>query len=306
MRVRSASSSTERTRGRAARPGRAASRNRPRSSSASTRSGASRASSSLPMAVAADVANGASPARWAATIRATTSCSVIATTAVDRRPTVPVPPRRPGVPYSGSPARRSAARSRSMVRRVTPSSSARRRAEMVPGRGAAEVLADGVEPLDPAHRRQLVRNSDTTLSHDGSMLTSWHTNDAPLLGLRTVIYPAPDLDAAKATFTAVLGVAPYFDEPFYVGFDGRRLRARPRPVDRSGRRPDHLLGHERHRVGVRPDRRRRRRGARAGARGRRGDQGRHRRAAGRVPLRPDREPALRRRRAPDRRGGPRP
>ena len=44
------------------------------------------------------------------------------------------------------------------------------------------------------------------------------TNDAPLLGLRTVIYPAPDLDAAKATFTAVLCVAPYFDEPFYVGF----------------------------------------------------------------------------------------
>ena len=44
-------------------------------------------------------------------------------------------------------------------------------------------------------------------------------NDAPLLGLRTVIYPAPDLAAAKAVFTEVLGVAPYFDEPFYVGFD---------------------------------------------------------------------------------------
>ena len=45
------------------------------------------------------------------------------------------------------------------------------------------------------------------------------TNDAPLLGLRTVIYPAPDLAAAKAVFTEVLGVAPYFDEPFYVGFE---------------------------------------------------------------------------------------
>jgi len=39
------------------------------------------------------------------------------------------------------------------------------------------------------------------------------------LGLRTVIYPAPDLPAARAWFAARLGVEPYFDEPFYVGFD---------------------------------------------------------------------------------------
>lgn len=38
------------------------------------------------------------------------------------------------------------------------------------------------------------------------------------LGLRTVIYPAPDLDAAKAWWTSLLGVDPYFDEPFYVGY----------------------------------------------------------------------------------------
>ena len=38
-------------------------------------------------------------------------------------------------------------------------------------------------------------------------------------GLRTVIYPCPDLDAAKGWWTDVVGVAPYFDEPFYVGFD---------------------------------------------------------------------------------------
>jgi catechol 2,3-dioxygenase-like lactoylglutathione lyase family enzyme len=39
------------------------------------------------------------------------------------------------------------------------------------------------------------------------------------LGLRTVIYPATDLAAAKAWFAEILGVAPYFDEPFYVGFN---------------------------------------------------------------------------------------
>ncbi len=37
-------------------------------------------------------------------------------------------------------------------------------------------------------------------------------------GLRTVIYPTTDLDAAKAWWTALLGAGPYFDEPFYVGF----------------------------------------------------------------------------------------
>ena len=39
-----------------------------------------------------------------------------------------------------------------------------------------------------------------------------------LLGLRTVIYPAPDLTKAKQWYLDVLGVPPYFDEPFYVGF----------------------------------------------------------------------------------------
>ena len=40
-----------------------------------------------------------------------------------------------------------------------------------------------------------------------------------LLGLRTVIYPAPDLAASKAWFSLVLGASPYFDQPFYVGFE---------------------------------------------------------------------------------------
>ena len=40
-----------------------------------------------------------------------------------------------------------------------------------------------------------------------------------LQGLRTVIHPVGDLDAAKAWWTALLGFAPYFDQPFYVGFE---------------------------------------------------------------------------------------
>jgi predicted enzyme related to lactoylglutathione lyase len=41
---------------------------------------------------------------------------------------------------------------------------------------------------------------------------------AMLLGLRTAIYPAPDLARAKAWYAQVLGHKPYFDEPYYVGF----------------------------------------------------------------------------------------
>jgi hypothetical protein len=39
------------------------------------------------------------------------------------------------------------------------------------------------------------------------------------LGLRTVIYPAPDLEGAKEWWSSALGQQPYFDEPFYVGFN---------------------------------------------------------------------------------------
>ncbi|MEO8937745.1 MAG: VOC family protein [Burkholderiaceae bacterium] len=39
-----------------------------------------------------------------------------------------------------------------------------------------------------------------------------------LLGLRTAIYPASDLGAAKAWYAKVIGAEPYFDAPYYVGF----------------------------------------------------------------------------------------
>lgn len=39
------------------------------------------------------------------------------------------------------------------------------------------------------------------------------------LGLRTVVYHVDDLEKAKKWYTEAFGVQPYFDEPFYVGFD---------------------------------------------------------------------------------------
>ena len=40
-----------------------------------------------------------------------------------------------------------------------------------------------------------------------------------LLGLRSVIYPINNLEKSKKWWTEALGYQPYFDQPFYVGFD---------------------------------------------------------------------------------------
>jgi predicted enzyme related to lactoylglutathione lyase len=52
-----------------------------------------------------------------------------------------------------------------------------------------------------------------------------------LQGLRTAIYHAPELDKAKAWYSQVLGIEPYFAEPFYVGFNvgGYELGLQPDP-----------------------------------------------------------------------------
>jgi predicted enzyme related to lactoylglutathione lyase len=41
----------------------------------------------------------------------------------------------------------------------------------------------------------------------------------PILGLRTVVYHAPDILKARAWYSQILGIEPYFDQPFYVGFN---------------------------------------------------------------------------------------
>ncbi|WP_435227306.1 VOC family protein [Streptomyces sp. Tue6028] len=37
-------------------------------------------------------------------------------------------------------------------------------------------------------------------------------------GLKTIVYPVKNLTQSKALFTALLGVEPYADEAYYVGF----------------------------------------------------------------------------------------
>ena len=55
-------------------------------------------------------------------------------------------------------------------------------------------------------------------------------------GLRTVIYKVSDLARAKAWYAAAFGVGPYFDQPFYVGFNvsGYELGLDPDPSSTPG------------------------------------------------------------------------
>jgi predicted enzyme related to lactoylglutathione lyase len=38
------------------------------------------------------------------------------------------------------------------------------------------------------------------------------------LGIQTVLHPVTDLDKAKAVYTALLGMQPQSDSPYYVGY----------------------------------------------------------------------------------------
>jgi predicted enzyme related to lactoylglutathione lyase len=52
-------------------------------------------------------------------------------------------------------------------------------------------------------------------------------------GLGTVIYRVPDLNRAKAWYAAAFKQQPYFDQPFYVGFNlgGYELGLDPEPAE---------------------------------------------------------------------------
>ena len=49
-------------------------------------------------------------------------------------------------------------------------------------------------------------------------------------GIKTVLHPVSDLEAAKAVYSALLGIQPQADSPYYVGFDveGQHIGLVPR------------------------------------------------------------------------------
>jgi predicted enzyme related to lactoylglutathione lyase len=54
-------------------------------------------------------------------------------------------------------------------------------------------------------------------------------------GIKTVLHPVTDLEAAKAVYTALLGVPPTSDAPYYVGYEaeGQQIGLVPN-ADRQG------------------------------------------------------------------------
>jgi predicted enzyme related to lactoylglutathione lyase len=60
------------------------------------------------------------------------------------------------------------------------------------------------------------------------------------LGLRTAVYHVDDIGKGKNWYTQVLGVEPYFDQPFYVGYNigGYELGLQPDENPSTGERAD--------------------------------------------------------------------
>ncbi len=60
----------------------------------------------------------------------------------------------------------------------------------------------------------LLASCDSSIS-----ATTADDSNAGILGLRTVIYYVSDIGEATEWYSEAFGVVPYFDEPFYVGFN---------------------------------------------------------------------------------------
>jgi predicted enzyme related to lactoylglutathione lyase len=61
--------------------------------------------------------------------------------------------------------------------------------------------------------------------------------------LRTVIYYVSDVEKAKAWYTDLTGNKPYFDEPFYVGFDFNGCELGLHPIDETVTKGNQTVAH---------------------------------------------------------------
>jgi len=55
---------------------------------------------------------------------------------------------------------------------------------------------------------------ETNTTTSGATMTDTTTE-----GIKTVLHPVSDLEAAKAVYTALLGAPPQHDAPYYVGYE---------------------------------------------------------------------------------------
>jgi predicted enzyme related to lactoylglutathione lyase len=105
-----------------------------------------------------------------------------------------------------------------------------------PKASAKAKAAAKAKPAAKARPAAKAKPVDEKTGHPGTRSTGARPAGPVFRGLRTVIYQVDDLARAKTFYSAATGLAPYFDEPFYVGYDvaGFELGLDP---DLSKRRP---------------------------------------------------------------------
>ena len=64
-----------------------------------------------------------------------------------------------------------------------------------------------------------------------------------MLGLRTTIYKVNDLTKAKEWYTKAFQTKPYFDEPFYVGFNIGGFELGLQPEENSNQKSENVLSY---------------------------------------------------------------
>ena len=64
-----------------------------------------------------------------------------------------------------------------------------------------------------------------------------------ILGLRTTIYKVPDIESAREWYARAFGQRPYFDEPFYVGFNIAGYELGLLPSADVGHKSDNILSY---------------------------------------------------------------
>ena len=67
--------------------------------------------------------------------------------------------------------------------------------------------------------------------------------ESRFLGLRTTIYKVSELQKAKDWYTKAFGVAPYFDEAFYVGFNISGFELGLQPEEEQTEKGDSVIAY---------------------------------------------------------------
>ncbi|HSD63739.1 MAG TPA: VOC family protein [Ignavibacteriaceae bacterium] len=62
-------------------------------------------------------------------------------------------------------------------------------------------------------------------------------------GLRTVIYHVDNIDKAKKWYSTILGIQPYFDQPYYVGFNVKGLELGLDPNVKGVKKGNNIIGY---------------------------------------------------------------